>query len=427
MFKIDYIIFYEHISREWEGVVRLHEKLQSLGFSGVILPIHYGRALRVLLFQPKVVITPFLYQASNKQHLDYVNAYGDCSCIDLHSEQIIDESTKNMYGPRDEYAREVEHIVWGQSFAESLLANGVNKENIYITGSIRNDGMVLNTSSSNDKKQLLICSSFSNTFVDDKYIEIVLEQHDIDAVQYREKIKITKTMRDAYFCQVYEYCIENQDVEVTLRPHPYVELKTYEDVFLAINKINKLPINIKIVRNGSVHQAIAGADNVVCWQSSVLLDATIMGKKVALLEPFDIPEYMRVPFSIHFPRIKNLSDIDSISSGDCAKQDYIKWIYGEVDGLSCSRVAAVVQKLIKAGSGSKQSPKFLFIMKQLMRAMFVDTTILVMKKIGFLHKVMPIFNGVLEDDKFKLGLKRRAPESDEVKFELSEFGIKVKV
>ena len=127
MYPVDYIIFYEHISREWEGVLRLHNILKERGLSGCILPIHYWKNIRVLIFKPKIVVTPFLYKESNTQHIDYDQLYGNVICLDLHSEQIIDETTKNMRGPQDKYAREVEHICWGECFAKSLVQNGVDK------------------------------------------------------------------------------------------------------------------------------------------------------------------------------------------------------------------------------------------------------------------------------------------------------------
>ena len=326
-----------------------------------------------------------------------------------------------MRGPQDKYAREVEHICWGECFAKSLVQNGVDKNNIYLTGSIRNDGMVLNKNNEN-KEDILICTSFSNTFVTPKYIDIVLDQHDMDRKKYLKKIEITKQMRDAYFKDINQFAGKNPKKTIILRPHPYVELKDYEECYLSVNNLKKLPTNILIKREGSVHEAISKASTVICWQSGVLLDSSIMQKKVYLLEPFDIPDFMKVQFSKNFTKIKSLTEIYDNNLNQDDINSYIEYIYGKVDGKSSDRVASLICHLIYNNfNGFKNINLKKFF--TLLLSSYKDLVIILLKKINLLSSLFPLYNGVSEDEKFLINLKKHSKTRvDNLKYKQTKFG-----
>lgn len=397
--KTDFIIFYEHISRELEGCQNLATELSSRGLSGYVLPIHYYRRIRVALLRPRIIIVPFLYNQRNSTHLQFEEIYGSIPCLDLHSEQIVDETTRHMYSPTDDYARSVYHIAWSQNFANILVDSGVEKEKIYITGSIRNDSIINSRKPLPQSKSILICTSFSNTFVAPAYIDRVLTDHDIEEANYRLKIEITREIRDFYFREIERYARINPDADITIRPHPYVEISDFISAYLTINRVGQLPGNVRVERCGSVQEAINLARYVVCWQSSVLLDSQLMGRSTFLMQNREIPAYMQVSFSNVAANIRSLDELSLASYAGSIPSADIEFIYGSIDGKSSVRVADTIQEILRLSEPSNN-----FVLSKYLNALFrgvlVDFVIVFLSKLGLSDKVFPLYKGITEDRKF---------------------------
>jgi len=397
MKKLDFIILVEHISREMESAQRLANELNNLGLIGAIFPLHYLRHIRSLAVHPKIVIAPFFYSAQNRHHIDFNNLYDNVLALDLHAEQICDETTKNMRMPQDDYAKSILHISWSEKFSEYLISCGVKKHQILISGCNRCDGL---TSSNNNKSiDVLICTSFSRTFVSDDYIEQMLSKLSFDRELYLQKIKFTRKVRDAYFTDIIGYANTNLNKSIVIRPHPYVSLIDFESKLLEINKISTLPNNIKVLRDGSIQNAIHKSKTVIAWQSSVILDARIANTQCLMLEPFDTPDYMKISFSDVIPKIKTLIDIKDLTYDYTKLDQYINNIYGTIDGKSSSRIAKWVHEKTISIEHNKSINKTKFI-KLALKAVTSDYTILLLRKMNLLTKFFPLYKG-LEEDYFK--------------------------
>lgn len=399
MFKTDFIIFYEHVSREMEGCQSLAMQLNLRGLSGYVLPIHFYRRIRVALLRPKVIIVPFIYSARNSSHLDFEKVYGPIPCLDLHSEQIVDETTRHMYSPIDEYAKSSYHIAWSSEFAKILTESNVKKEKIYITGSIRNDSIINNLKPLPLEKKILVCTSFSNTFVAPSYINHVLEDHDIEPKQYRKKIEITREVRNFYFREIQRYALCNLDAQIIIRPHPYVEISDFISAYMDVNDTSVLPSNVKVERIGSVQEAINAARYVVCWQSSVLLDAQLMGRNTFLMQHRDVPNYMEVPFSNVAVKIRSLDEISEADENSLIAAYDIEKIYGPIDGNASFRVATTIEELIKLSNFS-YSISLMRYLKVFLHGVLTDFLIVFLNKIGLAEKIFPLLKGLSEDSPF---------------------------
>ena len=136
MFKeIDYIIYYEHVSRELEGVKRLHERLKEKHLRGVVLPIHFNIYTNILKYKPKIIITPFFYNENTPKHIKmFKEMYNNVLVLNLHSEQITNESTVKYKLPQDIISKNVFHASWGEKYKEKLIEIGVPEKNIFVTG-----------------------------------------------------------------------------------------------------------------------------------------------------------------------------------------------------------------------------------------------------------------------------------------------------
>lgn len=408
--KIDYIIFYEHVSRELESCQNLAIELSRRGLTGYVLPIHFYRRIRVAFLRPKVIVVPFLYSEKNSTHLEFEKVYGSIPCLDLHSEQIVDETTRHMYSPIDDYARSVYHIAWSRQFADILVDSGVKKEKIYITGSIRNDAIINKQQPIPLGKQILICTSFSNTFVAPAYIDRVLSDHDIEPKNYRRKIEITREVRDFYFLEIERYARANPDAQITIRPHPYVEISDFIAAYLKINGIGEVFPNVRVERRGSVQEAINAARYVICWQSSVLLDAQLMGRSTFLMQHRDIPDYMQVPFSKIAANIKSLDEISETGENRPIPNADIESIYGTVDGRSSIRVADTIEKIMQL-SPSVHHFSIIKYLRVLARGLLVDFMIVFLNRVGVVDKIFPLFKGITEDSHFHRYTSKFIPQA----------------
>jgi surface carbohydrate biosynthesis protein len=412
MKNVDFVIYYEHVAREWNSVVRLKRELNSRGLNGIILPVHYYKYWSLIRYRPKIIIVPYLYSKKNDQHLMFLKVYGDCLVLNLHSEQLHDETTKNFQMPHDSYAESAYHIAWGEKFASALMEFGVDSKLIFKTGSIRNDDVaslknIEQSVSDINRLKVLIPTAFSKTFVSKEYIDKLTSLDVIDKNMYLEKLKYTKDARDELFKNIFLLSKKHKDVDFTFRPHPYVEIDTYKQTFLEINKLNKLPFNISVKREGSIQEAIVGSDKIIAWYTSTCMDAYILGKNVVIHEPTQTPEYMKIDFLEYFKTTKTVSDLsahimdrngyENISAAD----EYIKSVYGVIDGNSCAKVAYVVDKLV-----AEKNYQFRFSLMayftHLLKTLMIDSSKLVFLKLGFLHKLRPFYEGILEDKKLCL-------------------------
>lgn len=396
--KIDYIIYYEHVARELESIKRLKAYLDKKGMKGVILPVHFNRYKNILKYSPKILILPFLYNSNQKLFNQFKKIYGNkIVCLNLHSEQISNENSIEFLMPQDDYSRDVFHISWGFKFAKELIELGkVKREKIYITGCIRNDNIFSEVKKTLNKKTILIPSSFSLTFVEQSYIDNLTQSK--AGKKLIETIKFMKKSRDVFFQILYKSSQELQDYNFIIRPHPHVEIDKFICFFIKINKINKLPENIKVEREGSIQEFFNKGEKVITWYSTSILEGLLQGKEGVILEPYKFPKKMEIDFMKYLERVSTVEDLINVLRTGIKSENiekYIDDVYYKVDGLSYLRIAKVVEKIIPKVNANKVNLKKLisFIIKYLRR----DIPKNILFKLGILGKLYPSYEGILED------------------------------
>ena len=155
MRKIDIIVFYEHVNREYESVNEIKKTLASKGITSIVLPVHYNKYINLVLWQPKLIIMPFLYDKNIDLHLIYEKLYGKIEVVNLASEQILDSQSILSHLPKDSYSLNAIHCAWSNKYRDALLKVGVKNKNIWLIGNPRIDAGLL-VHPKREKKYILI-------------------------------------------------------------------------------------------------------------------------------------------------------------------------------------------------------------------------------------------------------------------------------
>jgi surface carbohydrate biosynthesis protein len=398
--NIDYILYYEHITRELESIKKVKAYLDLMGYKGIILPIHYNRYINVIKYRPKIVIVPYLYSKNDSTFLRYKNLYGDVKCLNLHSEQISNKNTVDFMMPKDDYSRNVFHIAWGKKFAKALVENDVESAKIFITGSIRNDSIFDYEKRRHIKSDnILIPTSFSLTMVSDQYIDN-LEQS-MEKKKLKRNIEFMEKSRDDFFNLIYQAAKKFEDKKFFLRPHPHVDINLYINIFKMTNNIHKIPDNIYIEREGSIQEFFSKGNKIIAWHSTSILEGAMMNKDVAILAPLEFPPHMRMDF-MEFINILNSKEtlFNFINSNNIKQNNLDKYIYNNfynVDGLSSLRVSHVISNIISSTVFQNcKSKKFFSYL--LFKSITIDFPKNVLLKLGLLDKLFDNYQGIIEDN-----------------------------
>jgi surface carbohydrate biosynthesis protein len=398
MKNIDFIIFYEHVARELESDKLLYNYLCHLGYTGVVLPIHFNRYVNLLRYQPKLIIMPFLYNQTKEADL-YKELYPDVQILNLHSEQISSKLSEGHMLPRHEKTRNCYHISWGEDFAKQLHKSGVSSQNIFVTGSIRND-LISVYKNSLSEKIILIPTSFSLSFItEEEKQDYINNKTFIDEKHTEEIINFTKNTRDAFFKIIYEFSTSiSNEYTIILRPHPHVGISEYIKCFLEINSLKELPDNIKVIREGAVQSAIAKCECVISQGSTTALEAAMMSKRTFLLMPYKLPDEMYCEFMDYFPKATNFSELLELfkeTEINPALKNYLFRTYFKLDGKSFIRVSKVVQKILEEKLPNRINRKK--ILKPLLKILFVDLPKNILLHFGLLGKIFSFYRGITED------------------------------
>ncbi len=135
--NLDFLIFYEHASRELESDCYLAAILQKRGYSVRIINRRYfGR----IFLNPKVIITPFLYSGKDVQEFSGFLSGRKRAIINLQFEQVLsDEDLTTDFFRLSEGSTRAIHICWGENTRRRHMQNGLKKEQLPVTGFISMD------------------------------------------------------------------------------------------------------------------------------------------------------------------------------------------------------------------------------------------------------------------------------------------------
>jgi len=353
---MDFLILYEHTTRELENSCLLGEELKKRGYSVKVECIY---SLKRFLYRPKVLITPHLYD--DNQVEDFAaNIWGSVeNIIDLQYEQVLSKKDieSNHHIPKGA-AVDSYHIAWGNDQYNRYKNSGISENNIRLTGSIsmdlnherfedvfftKNDiSKIYNIPA--EKEWILFISSFS-----------LCNRSEEEIKRYEQKLKSIRILADISNKSRKEILkwlelsiIEFPDKIFIYRPHP-AEKEESE-----LKKIECKYCNFRIIPDYSMRQWAKVVERSYTWFSTSIVDYYYINKNCEILRPYKIPSDIDIPFMRNARTIQTFEEFYETLQQDYnekefpIKSDNIIEYYGEFnDGHAYLRVADLCESALK--------------------------------------------------------------------------------
>jgi surface carbohydrate biosynthesis protein len=314
--EFDFLINYEHKSREIEAVCLIKNELEKRGYS-VELTCTYDedRISFNTHKKAKVVLASALYNDACLFEFVYRVA-GYCrKVVNLQWEQALtnqDESDPFFYQNPKGYAREALHLCWGAEPQNRLLRAKVSSDRAIVVGPVQMDLLRPEFSeyyySKEDiaryfdldasKDWVLFISSF--TFVNITAEELDSEVKCVGAWLY--EFQRLSVLSKCEIIRWIEMAIkENPNKIFIYRPHPS---ENGDQTLVEMEAIYK---NFRVIKDHSVKQWIKCCDKILTWYSTAAAEVYFSSKSLTILRPVEIPYELDVSI---FRNAHTISDID---------------------------------------------------------------------------------------------------------------------
>lgn len=318
MQDVDVVYLYEHAARELDvacAIAAILEREHDMSVRVVHWPSGFSRVEHHI--RPHLVVLPYCYAEENYTFL--LAKWRVPLFFNASWEQLFYPGNLISKTPHGPFAIEhVFHHSWSIDYASFLKEQGIEEDRIFINGqpsyalydepyrhyfTSRAELAAqygLNTSS----RWIFFPENYNWAFYTDLKLAYFIEQgqspEDVYAMRDFCKRSLAETIQ---WCA---WLAEREDVEIIIRPRP----STTMDEFLRAPKeiLANLPPRLHIIQEGSVREWILTSDVVVSSYSTSLIEAAVAGKSVYMLEPYPIPESLRVGWHDHLPHLKSYDE-----------------------------------------------------------------------------------------------------------------------
>lgn len=409
--KVDVVLLFEHVSRELDSLIILKIELEKLGLSTEILPIHYNRYYNTFRFKPKLVVLPYLYSKQNPTKKLFCNVFDHVIFLNLHHEQFYNDDTKEQMLPSDDYSKEVYHISWSERFSKDLIEAGVLKNNICVLGNPRTDTFYskskkeISDIKNNFKKLIFIPTTFSWALVSEEYF---LNIDKIDPEEFKLIRTVTLDAANRYFNDFYKLSLKYENYIFILRPHPFVDLNVYIDLFLSVNNIKSIPSNILICRDHNIYDWLKYADLTIGWCTTVNMEASLYKCNNIIYHPTYYPDLMNIDFFKFYDICHDFDVLDDYISGvkiskfDDSFSNYLLESFGIADGRVNEKLASYIKNILNKSGKTQIKPT---VFKNVIKAIYIDIPKNLLFKMNLLHCYDNKFAGILVDNPSKKDIK----------------------
>lgn len=405
---IDVLIYFEHVVRELDACIILKNRLNQLGLTAEVVPVHYNRYRSFIKYKPRIIVVPFLFADKNDiVYSEFKEMYGDVIILNLHHEQLYNDMTKSLFMPKNEISKNAYHLSWGKSFANDLIGAGVPSGNITICGNPRTDNYYCMSSNwirekyskSKDKDIIFIPTSFSWAFVDEEYF---IENAKIDPAEFYKKRDLTLSTAKEFLYTIRKLARKFPDKIFIVRPHPFERNETYENLMKSLDS-HELENNILIEREGNVYDWIKECKLMIGWITTVTVEACLFNKKNVIYTPIPIDDGTKTDFMKKFkPIITSYEELDTIVGNiDQYEIDNssllveLEKTMGRPDGKVNQRLAEFIKGILPKQNPAKTN--WFAYCKNIIKSCIIDLPKNILKRLGLLTIVRPIYSGVLED------------------------------
>ncbi len=292
---LDFLILYEHVSREYESDMLLKLALEKRGYTCEIRQLLDRKKLRYFTYKkPKVLVASCLYDNEGINSHVY-NNIGHCEkAVNLHWEQMLSDTQEegdwfNMSGN----AKKCVQTCWGEKTAKRLQLHGMASKNTAVTGAVMMDFLRPEFNGYfKDKKTLcaefnldaskhlhLYVSSFGYASMSEAEIEELSAMAGTDFTGFATTNKTSMEQTLAWFDK---HLTKHPEIELVYRRHPS---EWQSEELLALEKKHK---NFHVIFSDSVKQWIVVADSISIWMSTAIAEVYMAGKSCHILRPVPI-------------------------------------------------------------------------------------------------------------------------------------------
>lgn len=320
--KLDFLIFYEHASRELETDCYLASLLKQRGYKVKVINRKY---LWRIFLNPKVIVTPYLYGDVDVHEFTAFISGRKRAIIDLQYEQIYNDARlESDFSKPSELSSNAIHICWGEKTKQRLMKQGIKSANLPVTGAISMDfnrPQLRNFLKSrediadefkldNKKKWHLFISSFVYSSLSESAIAGIEKK----IPGYGPFIEVTCNSQPIVVDWIKQMASKHPEQEFIYRPHPN-EFDT-PLVKCLVGYLN----NIKVISNYSIRQWVSVCDTCSNWFSTSMADCYFAERPCCVLRPISIPSKFEIKILEGCKTISTIEEFDSYLSSEEPEQ-----------------------------------------------------------------------------------------------------------
>ncbi len=297
MSKLDFLILYEHVVREYESLLLLKAELERRGYTVAIQQLldvkRLSRRIRGWN-KPEVLVSSCMYDDEAINSHVYNNV-GVCNkVVNLHWEQMLsDTQEEGAWFNFNGNAKKCVQTCWGERTRARLIAHGMEEKNCPVTGAVMMDflrpqfrgyfkdkaALCREFGLDPDKQLMLYISSFGYASMSDEEVKELSAMAGEDFTGFAQTNRVSMTETLDWFDR---YLGQHPEVELVYRRHPS------EWNSPALAELARKRPNFHVIFADSVKQWIVAADQIFIWMSTAIAEVYFAGKSCHILRPAPI-------------------------------------------------------------------------------------------------------------------------------------------
>ena len=321
MNRLRVLWFVEHLARELDVACAVKCLAESRYPVKIEIRHIYIHALEALGQKaPQVIVHPFFYFAEGALGTElYVKAWPRALHFNLAWEELFYAANARIKGPSDEFAKmHVLHHAWGAFYQHFLMAHGVPPKHIFVNGNPAyqlykppysqacpsRDELAKRHGIDPDLPWVFIPENYRWAFTPDSKLQKIA-----DSKEHMEQLTQMKEYCARSLTVLMGWCNDlasSGGLAIILRPRP----ATNTQLMLSFleKAVGKAANGFYIFKDGTVREWIIASDVVMSSFSTSLIEASIAGKPIYMIEPVAMPDGLQSTWYEHVERVKTQSE-----------------------------------------------------------------------------------------------------------------------
>lgn len=297
MKDVDFLLLYEHKSRELENVTLIKYELERRGYRVLISRECYSPRIpsKAQKIKAKVAVVCFMY--NDKSIYPIVRGTTEVTkIVNFQWEQVLSPlwNANGFHIPSEQVVKAT-HLCWGECNYNKLKEQDLR--HLSIVGPVHMDFLrgefkdyylgkteIINQFQIKTKKVALYISSFAMASMSKKSKKSASEHLNINFCDLDLLANNSATSQKATLQWFDKVLQETKDCTIVYRPHPA------EATYQLLQEMMRKHDNFKVISDYSVKQWIMVADKVFTWFSTSIVEAYFAKKSCHILRPVPIPK-----------------------------------------------------------------------------------------------------------------------------------------